>query len=361
MQRTDNLNIKRIKPIAPPKHMKQIFPLSEKIADFVLSSRRQVKDILCRRDQRLMVVVGPCSIHDPKAALEYAEHLGKLKEEVEDQLYLVMRVYFEKPRTTVGWKGLINDPELNGTHPISKGLGLARQLLCAINDRAIPVANEVLDPFSPHFLADLISWGAIGARTTESQIHREIASGLSFPVGFKNSTDGNVKVAIDAIKTAANSHSFMGINRQGAISIVETTGNPDTHLVLRGGQDKPNYFPEDIENVASLMEKAGLMPALMVDCSHGNSRKDHNRQPQVLAQVVDQVVQGNRSIRGVMLESNLFADNQPLPENIHDLKYGVSITDACLDWASTRRMLLETAASLRKRSLSRGNQWATGS
>lgn len=346
MKQTENLNIKRFNPIISPEDLKQIFPLDGKTADFVLSSRQQIKDILYRRDQRLMVVVGPCSIHDPKAALEYADHLAQLKAEVQDKLYLVMRVYFEKPRTNVGWKGLINDPELNGTHPISKGLGLARQLLCNINSRGVAVANEVLDPIAPHFLADLISWGAIGARTTESQTHREMASGLSFPVGFKNSTDGNIKIALDAISTAARPHSFMGINRKGTISIVETTGNQDTHIVLRGGHDRPNYFPEDIEKVESLLKKANQKQTIMVDCSHGNSCKDYKQQHQVLSQVVDQRLQGNRSIRGIMIESNLNAGNQPLHNDVSKIKYGVSVTDACLDWESTRMMLHEAAERL---------------
>lgn len=347
MKQTENLNIKKINPITSPQDIKQVFPLSGEIADFVFSARQQIKDILYRRDQRLMVVVGPCSIHDPRAALEYADHLAQLKPEVEDKLFLVMRAYFEKPRTTVGWKGLINDPELNGTHPISKGLGIARKLLCEINDRGIPIANEVLDPFSPHFLADLISWGAIGARTTESQVHREMTSGLSFPVGFKNGTDGNVSIALDAIKAAGQPHSFMGINRLGSISTVETTGNPDAHIVLRGGNDKPNYFPDNIKKVESLLEKGGQIPAIMIDCSHGNSQKDHKRQPQVLSQIVDQVEQGNQSIRGVMIESNLEEGNQPLYQDTSKLKYGVSITDACLDWQTTRQMLLDTSRRLR--------------
>ncbi len=347
MKRTDNLNVKSFTSITSPEDIKQVFPLSEKTAEFVIHSRQQIKDILHHRNRRLMVVVGPCSIHDPKAALEYADLLAQLKYEVEDQLCLVMRVYFEKPRTTIGWKGLINDPDLNGTHPISKGLGLARQLLYGINDRGIPVANEVLDPFAPHYLADLISWGAIGARTTESQIHREMASGLSFPVGFKNSTDGNIKIALDAISAAGHPHSFMGINRKGTISIVETTGNPDAHIVLRGGNNKPNYFPEDIQKIETLLENAGRIPSIMVDCSHGNSLKDHERQQEVLTQVIDQVVQGTRSIRGIMIESNLKAGKQPIPQDLSQLRHGVSITDACLDWEATRQMLLDAAKRLR--------------
>lgn len=347
MKRTDNLNVKSFTSITSPEDIKQVFPLSEKTAEFVTCARQQIKDILHHRDRRLMVVVGPCSIHDPHAALEYADRLARLKDEVDDQLCLVMRVYFEKPRTTMGWKGMINDPDLNGTHPISKGLGLARQLLCGINNRGIPVANEMLDPFAPHYLADLISWGAIGARTTESQIHREMASGLSFPVGFKNSTDGNIKIALDAISAAGHPHSFMGINRKGSISIVETTGNPDTHIVLRGGNNRPNCFPADIQKTETLLEKAGRISSIMVDCSHGNSLQNYKRQQEVLSQVIDQRVQGTRSICAIMLESNLNEGTQPIPKDARQLKHGVSITDACLDWETTRQMLLDAAKKLR--------------
>jgi 3-deoxy-7-phosphoheptulonate synthase len=348
MKRTSNLRIRSLQPIIAPTDLKQVFPITEHAADFVTRSREQITDIIRGRDRRLMAVVGPCSIHDPKAALEYAGRLAKLAKELDDQLFLVMRVYFEKPRTTVGWKGLINDPDLNGSHQISKGLGVARALKCAITDLGLPVAGEMLDPITPHYLADLISWGAIGARTTESQTHREMASGLSFPVGFKNGTDGNLQIAIDAIKAALAPHSFIGINNEGLTSIVQTVGNPDVHIVLRGGNDRPNYLPEDITRTEALLSKSGLNPAIMVDCSHANSCKDHNRQEEVLTNVCAQITAGNRSICAVMIESNLEAGNQSIPADLTQLKYGVSVTDKCVDWATTERMLRHAHAVLAK-------------
>ncbi len=257
MKRTSNLRIRGLTPIIAPNDLKQIFPLAERGADFVTAARAQVTDILNQRDPRLMVVVGPCSIHDPTAALDYAGRLAALARELSDQLLLVMRVYFEKPRTTIGWKGLINDPDRNGTHQISKGLGVARGLLSAITEMELPVACEMLDPITPHYLADLISWGAIGARTTESQTHREVASGLSFPVGFKNGTDGNLQIAIDAMNAALHPHSFLGINNEGRTSIVQTSGNPEVHIVLRGGNDQPNYQPEDIHRTEETVDRGG--------------------------------------------------------------------------------------------------------
>jgi len=296
-----------------------------------------------------MVVVGPCSIHDPDAAVEYARRLAALARRVDDQLLLVMRVYFEKPRTTVGWKGLINDPDMNGTHLISKGLGIARGLLLRITELEVPVANEMLDPITPEYVADMISWGAIGARTTESQTHREMSSGLSFPVGFKNGTDGNLQIAMDAMKAAQHPHSFLGINREGRTSIIQTTGNPDVHIVLRGGSRKVNYHPEDIAHTEESLQKNGLFPTIMVDCSHGNSSKDYLKQPEVLESVVQQMVEGNNSISGVMIESNLEAGNQKIAADLNQLKYGVSITDACIDWATTENILLAAHAKLQKR------------
>jgi 3-deoxy-7-phosphoheptulonate synthase len=293
--------------------------------------------------------VGPCSIHDPDAAVEYARRLAELARRVEDQLMLVMRVYFEKPRTTVGWKGLINDPDMNGTHLISKGLGIARGLLLRITELEVPVANEMLDPITPEYVADMISWGAIGARTTESQTHREMSSGLSFPVGFKNGTDGNLQIAMDAMKAAQHQHSFLGINREGRTSIIQTTGNPDVHIVLRGGSRKVNYHPEDIANTEESLKKNGLMPTIMVDCSHGNSNKDFQKQPEVLESVVQQIIDGNNSISGVMIESFLEAGNQKIAADLSQLKYGVSITDACIDWATTEKILLAAHARLQKR------------
>jgi 3-deoxy-7-phosphoheptulonate synthase len=339
MKRTSNLRIRGLTPIIAPADLKQVFPLSVQGADFVTRAREQITDILNNRDGRLMVVVGPCSIHDPKAALEYAGRLAKLARELEDRLFLVMRVYFEKPRTTIGWKGLINDPDLNGSHQISKGLGVARGLLCAITDLRLPIAGEMLDPVTPHYLADTISWGAIGARTTESQTHREMASGLSFPVGFKNGTDGNLQIAIDAMRAALHPHSFLGTNNEGRNAIVQTTGNADVHIVLRGGNDRPNYYPEDIRKTEEMLTKANLGTAIMVDCSHANACKNHERQEEVLVNVCEQIAGGNRTICALMIESYLEAGSQPIPDDLSQLKYGVSITDKCVDWATTERML----------------------
>ncbi len=346
MIKTSNLKIKSITPIIAPTDLRQVFPLGDRGSEFIASSRDQIKNILKGKDPRLMVVVGPCSIHDPKGAIEYGERLAKLAAELSDQLFIVMRVYFEKPRTTVGWKGLINDPDMNGTHQISKGLGIARDLLCKITALKLPIATEMLDPITPEYLADHLSWGAIGARTTESQTHRELASGLSFPIGFKNGTDGNLQIAIDAMIAAQHPHSFLGINREGLTAIVQTTGNPDVHMVLRGGK-KPNYYPEDIRKTEEMLEKAGLFPTIMVDCSHGNSEKNHEKQPNVLQDVIGQIEQGNRSISGVMIESYLEAGNQPMPKDNSQIRYGVSITDKCIDWSTTERCLREAHARLK--------------
>jgi 3-deoxy-7-phosphoheptulonate synthase len=349
MIKTSNLKIRSITPIIAPADLRQVFPVSEEESAFVAASRDQIKNIIKGKDPRLMVVVGPCSIHDPKAAIDYAERLARLSKQVSDQLLLIMRTYFEKPRTTVGWKGLINDPDMNGSHLISKGLGIARSLLCKMTELKLPVATEMLDPITPEYMADMLCWGAIGARTTESQTHRELASGLSFPIGFKNGTDGNLQIAIDAMIAALHSHSFLGINREGLTSIIQTTGNPEVHIVLRGGK-KPNYYPEDIKNTEAMLEKNSLFPTIMVDCSHGNSEKNHEKQPLVLENVIDQIVAGNRSISGVMIESFLEAGNQSLPKDPKDLsqlKYGVSITDKCIDWETTERALREAHGRLK--------------
>ncbi|MBJ6751188.1 3-deoxy-7-phosphoheptulonate synthase [Geomonas anaerohicana] len=347
MIKTNNLKVKSITPIIAPTDLRQVFPISEQSGTCVSESRAAIAKILRGEDKRLMVVVGPCSIHDPKGALEYAEKLAALSKEVSEELLLIMRVYFEKPRTTIGWKGLINDPGMDGTHLISKGLGIARGLLCKVTEMGLPVATEMLDPITPEYLADLLSWGAIGARTTESQTHREMASGLSFPIGFKNGTDGNLQIAIDAMKAALHPHSFLGINRDGLTSILQTTGNPDVHIVLRGGNKKPNYSPEDIAKSEEMLAKAGLNPTLMVDCSHGNSEKKFERQTEVLKCVVDQIVAGNRSISGVMIESYLKEGNQPMPKNLTDLTYGVSITDSCISWETTEKALREAHQRLK--------------
>ena len=348
MVRTNNLKVSAVTPLIAPADLKQVLPLSEKAAGFVAASREQIQDVLWNRDPRMMVVVGPCSIHDPKAALEYAERLAKLNEELKDQLLLVMRVYFEKPRTTIGWKGLINDPDLDESHQISKGLGIARRLMLDITDRGLPVATEMLDPITPQYMADTISWGAIGARTTESQTHREMSSGLSFPVGFKNGTDGNLQIAIDAMGAACHSHSFLGINREGRISIVKTTGNPDVHMVLRGGNDKPNYESADIARVMEKLAKSKIETSIMVDCSHANSYKDHTRQEGVMNDVIAQVAAGNGQIGSLMIESFLEEGNQKMADKLEDLAYGVSITDKCVNWETTERMLRHAHAKLKE-------------
>jgi len=349
MIKTNNLKITAITPVIAPAELRQVFPISDRDREFVQNSREQVKRILRREDHRIMAIVGPCSIHDTDAAIEYARKLKQLSARVNDQMLLIMRAYFEKPRTTIGWKGLINDPDMNGTHLISKGLGIARGLLSKITAMGVPVANEMLDPITPEYLADMISWGAIGARTTESQTHREMASGLSFPVGFKNGTDGNLQIAIDAMKAARHPHSFLGINREGRTSIIQTTGNPDVHIVLRGGSRKPNYHPEDIAHTEEQLKKNDLPPTIMIDCSHGNSSKDHNRQAGVMQEVVEQIVNGNQSISGVMIESFLAPGCQKIPPDLSQLKYGVSITDACINWETTEQILLAANERLKQR------------
>ncbi len=346
MLKTNNLKVTSITPIIAPAELRQVFPVSERNREFICRSREEINNIIHRRDRRLMVVVGPCSIHDPGAAIDYAERLAELSDKVSDQLLLIMRVYFEKPRTTVGWKGLINDPDMNGTHLISKGLGIARSLLLRITGLEVPVANEMLDPITPEYVAEMISWGAIGARTTESQTHREMASGLSFAVGFKNGTDGNLQIAIDAMKAAMHPHSFLGINSEGRTSIIRTTGNPDLHIVLRGGAQKANYYPEDILATEEALRSNGLFPTIMVDCSHGNSGKDYRKQPEVLDSVITQIEKGNSSISGVMIESYLEEGNQKIQSDIMQMKYGVSITDACINWETTERILLDAHKKL---------------
>lgn len=349
MVQTNNLNVLEVTPIIAPSDLKQVFPLTLSGANFVNASRETIKSILNGKDKRLLVVVGPCSIHDPLAAIEYAKRLVKLAEELQEQLFIIMRVYFEKPRTTVGWKGLINDPDMDGSHQISKGLGVARQLFCAITDLRLPIASEMLDPITPQYLSDMVSWGAIGARTTESQTHREMASGLSFPVGFKNGTDGGLKIALDAMAASCRSHSFLGINSEGHSSIVHTSGNPDIHMVLRGGDNAPNYYQEDVKKASELLKSKQLPPAIMVDCSHANSEKDHTRQSKVLDNIIEQLITTPDSISGVMIESNLNAGNQSIPDNLKQLKYGVSITDKCVDWETTVEMLTRAHNKLEQR------------
>lgn len=347
MVRTNNLKVTSVSPIISPEVLKQVFPISDKSAEFVTRSRAAIQNILWNRDPRLMAVVGPCSIHDPEAAFDYAGRLAKLSEEIDDQILVVMRLYFEKPRTTVGWKGLINDPELNGSHQISKGLGVARRLLCKINDLGLAVATEMLDPITPQYMADLLSWGAIGARTTESQVHREMASGLSFPVGFKNGTDGSLQIALDAMQAALHSHSFLGINHDGRAAIITTTGNQDVHIVLRGGNSGPNYSPANIADTAERLSKAGLQTGIMVDCSHANANKNHEKQVEVLNNVMEQIQNGSNKLAAVMIESNIEAGNQSIGEDPATLKYGQSITDKCVDWSTTETMLRNAHALLK--------------
>jgi 3-deoxy-7-phosphoheptulonate synthase len=324
--------------------------MSERAEQTVAQGRQAIRDILDGKDSRLFVVVGPCSIHDTQAALDYADLLQKLKKKVDDQLFLVMRVYFEKPRTTVGWKGLINDPFMDDSFHIEEGLKIARTLLNELAERGLPTATEALDPIIPQYIGDLISWSAIGARTTESQTHREMASGLSTPVGFKNGTDGNIQVAINAMKSSLAPHSFLGIDSEGRISVYKTKGNPYIHVVLRGGNSQPNFDRESVKACVKALEAEKLSPKILIDCSHGNSNKDHRKQPSVMKTIVDQVLEGNRAIVGAMIESNLFEGNQQIPQDLSRLQYGVSVTDKCIDWETTEQCLVEAAERLRKQS-----------
>ncbi len=317
--------------------------ITPRAADTVRTGRRAIEAVLHGDDDRFLVIVGPCSIHDPDAALEYAQRLAELSQKVADRLLVVMRVYFEKPRTTVGWKGLINDPDLNGTFDIARGLRLARKLLLDINALGLPAGTEFLDPVTPQYLDDLVAWAAIGARTTESQTHRQMASGLSMPVGFKNATTGDLQVALDAMQSAMSAHHFVGIDEDGRAAVVHTRGNPFGHVILRGGNDATNYAPQDIADASQRLSAAGLNPGLLVDCSHANSGKKPERQETVWQSILDQRKAGNKDILGAMLESNLHEGNQKLPADGDKtkLKHGVSITDACIDWDTTQRLLLQ--------------------
>ena len=335
----DNLNVEGMSDIPSPTEVKERLPLSDAAARTVLEGREAVRAILERRDPRLFVVVGPCSIHDPKAALEYARRLQALSDEVRDTFVLVMRVYFEKPRTATGWKGYINDPRMDDSFRIDEGIVLARELLMQLAELGLPTGTEALDPICPQYLADLVAWYAIGARTTESQTHREMASGLSAPVGFKNGTDGGLEVAVNAIRAASQPHGFLGVNQDGRTSVIRSRGNAHGHLVLRGGGGRPNYDTVSVRLAENALSKAKLAPNLVVDCSHANSMKDYSLQPLVFADCMHQVVEGNRSIVGLMLESHLHAGNQSIPANLAELKYGVSVTDACIDWPTTEELL----------------------
>ncbi|MDR6235935.1 3-deoxy-7-phosphoheptulonate synthase [Pseudomonas oryzihabitans] len=345
--RLNDLNIEANEPLITPEQLKQEIPLSDLAADTVAKGRQVIRDILDGKDHRLFVVIGPCSIHDIKAAHEYAERLKSLAAQVSDTLYLVMRVYFEKPRTTVGWKGLINDPYLDDSFKIQDGLHIGRQLLLDLAEKGLPTATEALDPISPQYLQDLISWSAIGARTTESQTHREMASGLSSAVGFKNGTDGSLTVAINALQSVSSPHRFLGIDQRGQVSVVMTKGNAYGHVVLRGGNGKPNYDSVSVTLCEQALAKAKVKPNIMVDCSHANSNKDAALQPLVMENVANQIVEGNNSIVGLMVESHLGFGNQPIPADLSQLQYGVSVTDACIDWAMTEKSILDMHRKLK--------------
>jgi 3-deoxy-7-phosphoheptulonate synthase len=346
MRPTQDLRVSRFTRLSPPRAVKAALPVPEAANATVVAGRERVAAILRGEDPRLLVVVGPCSINDPRSAHEYAVRLAALRAKVADALEVVMRVYFEKPRTTVGWKGLINDPHLDGSQDIETGISLARSLLIEINALGLPAATEFLDPIVPQYLDDLVAWAAIGARTTESQTHREMASGLSMPVGFKNATDGGLQVAVDAMRAAREPHSFLGIDPEGFTSVVRTVGNPVSHVVLRGGAARTNYDAASIRDAESMLAAAGLPPAIMVDCSHANSAREAGRQPDVWRSVLAQRLGGTRSIIGLMLESHLNAGRQPFPRPAEELSYGVSITDPCLGWQDTERLLLQGCEAL---------------
>jgi 3-deoxy-7-phosphoheptulonate synthase len=346
MHQTHDLHVVETRPLVSPALLHHEFPISNDAATLVAEARDRIRHILYNEDRRLLVIVGPCSVHDIDAAYEYGQKLVNLRHELSGQLEIIMRVYFEKPRTNVGWKGLINDPHLDGSYDINTGLRLARKLLLDLAHLGLPAATELLDPVTPQYIADLIAWTAIGARTTESQTHREMASGLSMPIGFKNSTDGSLQAAMNAMVAASRPHHFLGINHSGLASIVTTTGNPDGHLVLRGGKDGPNFSAEHVARAAEEMAKLKLNSRMMIDCSHANANKDHSRQVNVLEDVAAQVRSGSRHILGVMIESHIKAGNQSIPENLRQLTYGQSITDACVDFDTTAAMLRQLASAV---------------
>lgn len=349
MQKTSDINVVETRTLPSPSALLAELPKTVAQAEFVAHSRREIHRLIFTDDKRFLLIVGPCSIHDLKSGRAYAKQLADLAKQVADRVMIVMRVYFEKPRTTVGWKGLIMDPHLDGTHDIATGLRTARTFLREVLDLGLPTATELLDPITPQYIADLICWSAIGARTAESQTHRQMASGLSMPLGFKNGTDGSITTAINAIKAGAQPHTFLGINLDGHASAIVTRGNPDCHVVLRGGNTGPNYSPQHVAQTEQLLEKAGLPKAILVDCSHDNSAKQPERQPEVARELVGQIAAGNTSIMGAMLESNLEAGSQPFPVPKEKLRYGVSITDACIDWPTTEKLVLELHAALAPR------------
>jgi len=347
----DDVRIQSIRPLMAPEILIEDLPVSEKQNETIFGGRREIEKVIAGEDDRVVLVIGPCSIHDPEAGLEYARRLAPMRDQYRDQLAIVMRVYFEKPRTTVGWKGLINDPHLDGSFAIREGLRKARRFLLDVTELGLPTGSEFLDPIMPQFYADLVSWGAIGARTSESQVHRELASGLSMPVGFKNGTYGTVQMAIDAIGAAAGEHHFLSVTKQGIAGIVATKGNPFCHVILRGGSSGPNYDPDSIATVRAQLEKAGLPPRIMVDCSHANSGKNHENQPVVAASVAGQIAGGDASIFGLMMESFLLDGNQPHSQSqgSHGLVYGQSITDKCMSWERTLPLFDELAEAVEKR------------
>ncbi|MDR1283612.1 MAG: 3-deoxy-7-phosphoheptulonate synthase [Opitutaceae bacterium] len=349
MRKTSDINVVETRLLPSPARLVSEYPRSGAQSEFVTRVRQEIHRIVFTADRRFLLVVGPCSIHDTEAGLDYARRLAVLAREVADRVMVIMRVYFEKPRTTVGWKGLIMDPGLDGSHDIARGLRAARAFLREVVDLGLPTATELLDPITPQYIADLICWSAIGARTTESQIHRQMASGLSMPLGFKNGTDGSLTTAINAIRAASQPQTFLGINIDGQSSAIVTAGNPDCHVVLRGGKAGPNYDAAHVDEAVQALDKAGLVPAVMVDASHDNSSKKPERQPEVVRAVVQQIVAGNHAIIGAMVESNLEAGSQPFPRPPEKLRYGVSITDGCIDWATTEVLVREIHAALAPR------------
>jgi len=346
MYQTQDLHVVENRPLLAPNQLLTQLPLTETAAALVAQTRDHIRNIMHNEDRRLLVIVGPCSVHDVDAAYDYAQQLVQLRNRYSEQLEIVMRVYFEKPRTSIGWKGLINDPHLDGSYDINEGLRLARKLLLDLAELGLPAATELLDPITPQYIADVIAWTAIGARTTESQTHREMASGLSMPIGFKNNTNGSLQAASNAMLAASQPHHFLGINGDGHASIVSTTGNADGHLVLRGGKQGPNYARSHVESAAKALAEQNLNPRIMVDCSHANADKDHNRQVVVLDNIAEQVRQGSQHISGVMIESHLIAGNQPIAEDLKALTYGQSITDACVDIDTTALMLEQLASAV---------------